>query len=243
MKRKYTAFTLLEMLIVISIIIVIGAIGMSSFLGLHNTVKMNEYMMNLEQDIRAIQRASLLLERNVDENWLYGIGIDFRNVDPDGNYIPFKWCTPDRDYGHISTTSIVPAYEPGITGSEKFPHDSEISGTFCGADVGGKEQLRTLPGYERSLTIPKANIFFGPEEDQEKEGFNPPKIVVFESVSGRAFFYSEDGKLLNYEEDEDGRLVMKEPDELQNLMITIEPIARGTPRQITIQHLSGRVHN
>lgn len=243
MERKYTAFTLMEMLIVLSIVMILGGIGISSFLGLNNTVKMNEYTMNLEQDIRRMQRASMLLERNPMENWLYGIGIDFRDMYPDGEYVPFKWCTPYSDYGHISTTSIVPAYEPELgLGGAKFPAGSEISGSLCESGIDNKNELRILSGFQPTLTIPKANIQFGRVLQEGEDEYPAPVIVLFESVSGRAFFYDEEGNLLNYERPDD-RLVMVGPDEVEDLIIRIKPIGRGVTRQITITHLTGKVHN
>lgn len=244
MTRKYTAFTLLEMLVVLGIIMILMGMTAASFLGLNNAVRMNEYMMTLEQDIRRMQRASMLLERNPIENWLYGIGIDFTNMEPDGEYRVFKWCTPYSDYGPVSTTSIVPAYEPGLgIESAEFPQFrlNNIQGNFCGGDVSNKTELRILPGYQNSLTIPFSEITFGPD-NEDLTDYNGPVIVVFESVSGRAFFYNKSGQLLNYYED-DNRLILRDTDEIQDLTITISPIARGGVRQITIKHLSGKVHN
>ncbi len=241
MKKKYSAYTLMEMLLVLGIMVVIGGIGTSSFMGLHNSVKMNEYTMTLEQDIRRIQRASMLLERNPMENWLYGIGIDFSRMDTgEGDYKVFKWCTPFADYGDITTTSKVPAFYPGETtlASAKLPVPFLGSeGNLCGSDIlpDDKSQLRIFSGYERSVTIPRSNLTF---EDE-----NSPRYVLFESVSGRAFFYDKNGNLLNYEI-VDGRLLIKDVNYIKDLSFKITPIAKGpTPRRITIKHLSGRVLN
>lgn len=243
MKKKYSAYTLLEMLLVLGIMVVIGGVGTSSFMGLHNTVKMNEYTMTLEQDIRRIQRASMLLERNPMENWLYGIGIDFsRMASGEGDYRVFKWCTPFPDYGDITTTSKVPAFDPNAIppslDSAALPTTSEPKGNICGSNIAfdDKTQLRILPGYERSITIPRSNITF--------EIGNDARYVIFESISGRAFFYDEGGNLLNYKINEDGRLVIEDAENIKDLVFKITPIAMGpTPRQITIKHLSGRVLN
>ncbi|HNR53455.1 MAG TPA: prepilin-type N-terminal cleavage/methylation domain-containing protein, partial [Candidatus Dojkabacteria bacterium] len=70
LKRRYPAYTLLELLLVLSIFSIIGGMTFASFDGLQNTVKMNEYMLNLEQDVRTIQRESMLLERTPGEDWL-----------------------------------------------------------------------------------------------------------------------------------------------------------------------------
>jgi prepilin-type N-terminal cleavage/methylation domain-containing protein len=231
-KNKYQAFTLLEMLVVMGIMVILGGMTFASFDGLQNTIKMNEYMLNLEQDIRGVQRASMLLERNPTENWLYGIGIDFADMNPDGNYTTFKWCTTDRDYGDITTTSKVPGYDPSIgidSASLPLPPGDIATGT-CGVDVASPSELRRLYGYETTLTMPKSNVTFGTNA----------RFVVFESVSGRAFFYADDGRLLNYRVEE-GRLLIN--DNIEDLVITIDPFGGTSTRRLIIKHLSGRIDN
>jgi type II secretory pathway pseudopilin PulG len=223
----------MEMLIVISILVILGGMTFASFYGLQNTIKMNEYMLNLEQDVRGVQRASMLLERNPIENWLYGVGIDFTSMNPDGDYTTFKWCTPFKNYGDITTTSKVPAFdssaEPLDLGSASLPSMEPESG-LCGSDIGPDSKLRRLYGYERTVSMPKSQVIF--ETDA--------KIVLFESVSGRAFFYDEGGNLLNYVIEE-GQLKIRDAENIEDIIITIKPFGGTATRQLTINHLSGRV--
>jgi type II secretory pathway pseudopilin PulG len=223
----------MEMLIVISILVILGGMTFASFYGLQNTIKMNEYMLNLEQDVRGVQRASMLLERNPIENWLYGVGIDFTSMNPDGDYTTFKWCTPFGNYGDITTTSKVPAFdssaEPLDLGSASLPI-TPPQGSICGSEVIDKNQLRRLYGYERTVSMPKSQVIF--ETDA--------KIVLFESVSGRAFFYDEGGNLLNYVIEE-GQLKIRDAENIEDIIITIKPFGGTATRQLTINHLSGRV--
>jgi type II secretory pathway pseudopilin PulG len=231
-KNRYEAFTLLEMLIVMGIMIILGGMTFASFDGLQNTIKMNEYMLNLEQDIRGVQRASMLLERNPAENWLYGIGIDFTDMNPDGNYTTFKWCSIFGDYGDITTTTKVPGYDLNNVGSTQLPlPEGDITGGTCDSDIVDASELRLLSGYGRTVTMPKATVTFE----------TPARFVLFESVSGRAFFYNEDGELLNYVES-DGKLRIVE-DDIDHLVITIDPFGGTATRQLTIKHLSGRIDN
>ena len=99
--KKYSAYSLLELLLVLAMLGIFGAMAFGTFNGLENTVKMNEYMLSLEQDIRTTQRAAMLLERDTDERWLYGIGIDFSSTETDGTYKKFKWCSEYSDYGAL----------------------------------------------------------------------------------------------------------------------------------------------
>ena len=92
-QNRYFAYTLVEMLVVISIFVIISAIGFSSFYGLRDAISLNEETLSLEQDIRYAQRAALFLERKVTDRWIYGIGIDFSKVESTRKYTLFKWCS------------------------------------------------------------------------------------------------------------------------------------------------------
>jgi hypothetical protein len=78
--------------------------------------------------------------------------------------------------------------------------------------------------------MPKSQVIF--ETDA--------KIVLFESVSGRAFFYDEGGNLLNYVIEE-GQLKIRDAENIEDIIITIKPFGGTATRQLTINHLSGRV--
>jgi len=115
--KKYSAYTLMELLVVMSIFMIFGTMSLGSFTGLQNTVKINEYMLNMEQNIRLVQRSAMLLERSVHERWIYGLGVDFTQTAVDGTvgqYEVFKWCSPFNDYGDVRTTSDFPDYDPGL---------------------------------------------------------------------------------------------------------------------------------
>ncbi len=231
MQNKYTAFTLLEMLVVMGIMMILMGMTFTSFSGLQDTVKMNEYMLNMEQDIRSVQRASMLLERNTEENWLYGLGIDFSKLKEEdgGIYTTFKWCSHYGDYGDPSTRGKVPGYSEGdrTLDGAKLP----IGNIEMGLCIDSNDTLKILPGYTSDLTPPKSVVEFN----------SAVRYVVFESVTGRAFFYDTGGNLLNYFFDEDGQLVIKDPDEVEELDFTITSLGAAAPRRLVIHHLSGRI--
>jgi hypothetical protein len=219
----------------------LGGMTFSSFSGLQNTVKMNEYVLTLEQDIRSVQRAAMLLERNSGEKWIYGLGIDFGNVgSTDGKYTVFKWCSPFDDYGNIATRSALLAYDPNSDlgtplgyGADKNGYIN-ISGGILDSnncDLSAySSTLHILSGYSQSLTTPKSTISIAPINDNVYA-----RYVIFESVSGRAFFYDKDGVLLNF--DSTGKMVeTPEP-----FVITIKPYSNGNTRIISIGNLSGKV--
>ncbi len=231
MGNKYTAFTLIEMLVVMGIMMILMGMTFTSFSGLQDTVKMNEYMLNMEQDIRSVQRASMLLQRNTEENWLYGLGIDFSQLDPDGKYIPFKWCTPFSDYGDASTRGKVPGYREGdgTLDGAKLPVGDIETGLCIGTEAQGK--LKLLTGYTTDLTMPKSTVQYN----------SNVRYVVFESVTGRAFFYDFEGNLLNYSMDGGQVVIEDDPSSVEELDFTIKSLGAAAPRTIRVHHLSGRI--
>jgi len=227
----------MELLVVLSIFSILGAMTFSAFGNLQNTVKMNEYTLTLEQDIRSVQRAAMLLQRDSGEKWLYGLGIDLgaMDVNRDGVYTVFKWCSPFSDYGDILTKSSLPAYTPSKTLGAPTGVMSELNGYLTVTNIGGScgsdnsSSLAVLPGYDKSTKTPMATITV-----TEINGL-VPRFVIFESVSGRAFFYDETGILLNYTSD--GKLI----DDPLPLVITIAPDSEVNTRIITIRNLSGKI--
>lgn len=237
--KRYPAYTLLELLVVMGIAIILTGITLSSFGSLENTVKMNEYVLTLQQNIQNVQRASMLVERNPGENWIYGIGMDFGHMSDTGSYTVFKWCSPFTDYGDTRTKSELPNFDPSILGigspipgtqdtNGNMPNRSTIStDTNCPANTVNSE-LRTMLGYSTSTETPKSSISI------TKIGNVTPRFVLFESVSGRAFFYDQQGQLLNYKSD--GTLQSTD-----SFVITIDPQGTGSVRVLTISNLSGKV--
>ena len=242
-KNKYPAYTLLEMLVVMSIFIILGGMTFSSFDGLQNTIKMNEYMLNLEQDIRNVQRSAMLLQRSSGEKWIYGLGIDFSDMGEDGVYKVFKWCSPYEDYGdNVATKSNVPAYNSSISGGEigfsngYLPVGEIPTLNFCNLGViDGEDQtgyLRTIAGYDRSITLPKSQIILGNGDASDA------KYILFESVSGRAFFYDSVGALKNYVA---GGKIIDDPNAILDFKITITPLGKGSTRDLSVRNLSGKI--
>lgn len=235
-QTKYSAYTLLELLVVMSILAILGAMSFSAFGSLQNTVKMNEYMLTLEQDVRSVQRAAMLLQRDPDEKWLYGLGIDFGDMKDDGSYTVFKWCSPFGDYGDVTTRSSLPSYKPGldlgVTANGYLPITNGISPNVTCDISDVKSTLNVLPGYERSVKTPKATFTIS---DIGTGVVVKPRYVVFESVSGRTFFYDREGKLLNY--DIKGKMV----ETPQSFTITIIPQAKVSSRTFSIGNLSGKI--
>ncbi|HRZ84938.1 MAG TPA: type II secretion system protein, partial [Candidatus Dojkabacteria bacterium] len=95
---RYSGFTLIELLIVMSIIVLLSGLSFSTYQNFQSTIRLNEFINGFEQNIRKVQRDAMLLEKSSNEGWIYGLGIDLRNIEDTVNgtfgvYYPFKWCS------------------------------------------------------------------------------------------------------------------------------------------------------
>ncbi len=239
--NTYSAYTLFELLIVMSILTIFGAMSFGAFNGLQNTVKMNEYMLTLEQDIRSAQRSAMLLQRGTNERWLYGIGIDFSTTESDGTYKKFKWCSQFNDYGAIETKSDFPNYNPNesvsdCTGSQNacLPNPVETEDTDCSFSAFEGEITKLVPvsGNISNISAPKSVITLSTDIGSGLD----IQYVLFESVSGKAFFYNSNGALVNYDQDGD-----PEEGSMSNFTIQIDPMSTGKSHSLTVDNLSGRI--
>lgn len=247
---KCRGFTLVEMLIVMSIIIILMALSFVAYQRLQTTVRLNEYTNNFEQNIRKVQRDAMLLEKKPNSRWVYGLGIELKNINKPGTfgeYKTFKWCSPFADYGDdVRTRSIVPNYDSS----------SDISSTNGNINTEGIQKVDCTIGTQTSVLSeyslygdsrvgtsidtwpPKSTITlsaFPYYADQNKINAANVGYILFEAVTGRAFFYTADGKLVNTD------LKGNPLSNAQNLVIRIVPDRGGNGKKITIFNLSGRV--
>lgn len=241
--RGYRAFTLIEMLIVIAIIIILGTLSLAAYQRMQVVMRTNEYINSLEQDIRKIQRDAMLLDRKQGEGWPFGIGIDFRDMGKEtslGSYKVFKWCSGEAEYGGRRTTSSVPGYAKNESGTQNLPASMKWrEGDSC-ASFG--ETLLRLPIRYLDLKPPKSTITVHNTVVTNREGGTPRPtelgFVLFESVTGKAFFYDTSGKLINYQARSGNMELVGNP---AHLIITVKPLRGGVGKNLTIENISGRM--
>ena len=194
--KKIKAYTLMEMLVVMTILIIVLSIGLYSYVAYVETTKYNQDVANLQNDIRTMQRASMLFKKDADDGWVYGVGIDFDGViKGEGTYQFFKWCSGFEEYGDPKTTGKYPNYDEilgssGITVASVIPYEKK-----CGDLPQGQDGVASLSGYGSGKLNLEEDVVMGyvnPEDD------NPliVRFLLFESVTGRAFFFDKDGIFL-----------------------------------------------
>lgn len=167
-----------------SIMMILLSVGFYSYTSFTETTKFNQDVANLQHDILILQRASMLLERNPGENWVYGLGIDFSDIgtpDTNGEYTFFKWCSEFTDFGAPKTKGIYPAYDEEHPDTGSLPLIGGIKNTSCVPDTG--EYLTNLNRYNKGVLNLKERVDIPSNID----------YIVFESVSGRAFLYDSNG--------------------------------------------------
>jgi type II secretory pathway pseudopilin PulG len=238
--RKYSAFTLAELLIVMTITLILSSMAISSFGGLRSSVILNEGATNIQQILRTAQRSAMLLKRDIDERWIYGVGVDFTTVEEDGKYRVFKWCSPYQIYGAPSgvlpsfyATSKFPNYNPEELLTDQngsLPVDAWVddcigstSPVSRGVFTEVKSEITTIVEQPTIVEIPTISA-------GEKIGY-----VVFESISGRAFMYNESGSLLNYNADGDS---VDTPDNFSVLLSTNDG---SRSLHIGVSNISGKI--
>jgi type II secretory pathway pseudopilin PulG len=233
--RKYKGYSLMEMLVVMSIIIIIMGIGFGTFAGLHSSISLSEDIATLIQDVKNAQRSAMFIERRSTERWLYGIGLDFSRLESDGYYRMFKWCSPFDEYGDILTQSSFPNYDPGFSVSlTNGTLRTTNAYTTSSCPTGSPEsRIISFEGYTRNISN---NLYtFNRSTNPSQDVGGTPVYLLFESVSGKAFMYDSDGVLVNY--DTDGNLI----NDRTKLVIGFRSKTVGVERGLTIDNISGRV--
>lgn len=246
-KRKYSAFTLIEMLVVMIILIVLGALSYAAYQDMHTTIRINEYASVLEENIRRVQREAMLLKREPGESWIYGLGIDFSKIDQEGTfgeYKVFKWCAEDMDYGGPKTTSDIPGYDSNRAyGGNNGQLPARPAAVGLCAGVASRKELK---GYDVGLKPPKGRIELSSNSVvMETIPGNTPYVhyILFESVTGRAFFYSNSWELVGYNKDRDGKPQLQQVG-VKPFEIVITPLTSGRSsrkKKISIDMFSGKV--
>jgi type II secretory pathway pseudopilin PulG len=202
---QYPSYTIMEVLVVLAVVIVLGTLGAFAFGGFRDSTIARENIENIKQNVQLAQQKSMLLERGTNENWIYGIGIDFTQIDQ-GVYRFFKWCSPFDTYGHPMTRSERPAFDPTQDVGEPLNIEGTVLNAYLPLNLDSSEGSRDMCNLG-VLSYPSSALvrLSGMEDIRLSVGFNiglgtfdpPPSYLVFEAVTGRAFLYNADGSPSN----------------------------------------------
>lgn len=179
----------MEMLVVMTIMIILLSVGFTAYASFTETTKYNQDVADLEQDIIIIQRAAMLLERDPQEYWVYGVGIDFgglSQVPSTGEYRFFKWCSEFEGFGHSWTKGRYPRYDDD---------DDTVNGQILNTSL---MDASTCDATTENRLLPLSTYGTGDLSLQEDVSISSDiRFLLFESVSGRAFLYDTDGNLID----------------------------------------------
>jgi prepilin-type N-terminal cleavage/methylation domain-containing protein len=227
--KKYEAFTLLELIIVMTIMTIISWISVLSYRSLMDSFAMNEVSLTIAQDIRSAQRSAMFLDREGNERWLHGIGLDFSRIEDEREYDIFKWCSEFNNYDNseASLTGELPNYSGGEIDDVKIAEELAMGSDCLRADGGGDDGLLVT---ETKRFGDYTNLDF------KLDGV---EYILFESVSGKAFFYDSSRNLLNYEP---GDVVILK-NNLERFDLRLGPMRKAglAGRNLKVQPVSGMI--
>lgn len=195
------AFTLVEMLIAMTVTAVLMGLSASGYMGLRTTMILKQSAENLRSDIMYAKRSSMLVKRESSENFVKGVGVDLASLY--GNepaYRIFKWC---------SDTSSYEDYEERYLRVTVYGSPDDYYGD-C-KEV-GTSQLASIPGY--SYLTPLAEGL-----DFRISPNNLIRFIFFESPTGEMYMYDCNGNEL--EIDQSVRLIYNVGSRSYEVEITI----------------------
>ncbi len=196
-QKTYSAFSLIEMLLVMAIFIILLSVGFLSVSDVMSAMAVNNAVAAIKEDVRYAKRSAMFLDREVGEYWVYGIGVDFTDIE-NGNYKLFKWCSEYENFDSRidKMNSELPAWDPTSTSPDDLPayNSSEICNSSTKNEIIAISRELSEGGPETHVQVKFLNIYLKEDADTTL-----PSYILFESSTGRAFIYDEDGKLLNYD--------------------------------------------
>lgn len=222
-EENYKGFTLVELLLVMGISIILSAVGYNGFLSIRESFTARENVELIIQDIESTKLKAMNMESGKDATWIYGFGIDFteaNDLDDMGDYTFFKWCSPVEEYGatFLGYGKVTENILPNLSTTKDL---DELINDYPLCNTNGPYQNGRIPTcyYLEECILERTGLIktneFTTLLDREKNqmeilpNYNTglpsyPLFLVFESLTGRAIIYNDNGLPQGYAESADG---------------------------------------
>ncbi|MFH1547434.1 MAG: prepilin-type N-terminal cleavage/methylation domain-containing protein [bacterium] len=181
-----SGFTLVEMLVSMTIIALILGLSAAGYNGLRTTQILKQSAETLKSDIMYAKRSAMLIKRNEGENWINGVGIDLASMSmEEGGYRLFKYCGEDTGYVDYSTqyiSNVVSLFD--IEGGQTPAPPSDYYGDCKTTET---SEFTSLPGYLMVDKISDTLQFLVSEYPESL--INSVRFLFFESPTGEMHLY------------------------------------------------------
>lgn len=209
---KINAFSMVELVVVLAVVGIVGAVGIGSSTAYINSTDVNEYTSNLQLDILNTQRKAMLLQRDFGESWPYGISLRFESSST-YKYKDSKFCSTYKEFDSTKRKLVdkLPSFSGG---SISFNNGRYPLNVFVG---GSSEEEGVTEQKSSSYNNCTANsltdyIVLTPQDPRPyypgvsvSFSFNNSPVIVhnifFESITGRTIFYNQYGYSLIHKAD------------------------------------------
>ena len=178
---KADGFTLVELLLVMSIISMLLLMGVGGFISMRNTQQLEQYSQTVFSEVRNQHRSSLLYNRELGETWVWGNIVDVTGM-TSGENPPevriYKYCA--LAFGDFET----------------YPKE----GTPLPVEASNKDDSGSgrCNGTRALVLINKLDISFTIGEVQAiTDSGHEPAYIVFETLSGKVHYYDAAGTELD----------------------------------------------
>jgi prepilin-type N-terminal cleavage/methylation domain-containing protein len=176
-KTYEKGFSLVEVLVVMTIVAVLFGLGWNAFYSLRRTMRLRQATENLKAELKYAQRSAMFIRRDSGERWINGVGIDFegmKDTDADLTYTVFKWCSSSDNYVD---------FEDEVS---NFPIE------YGDCISGSNQALTPLQGKE-DVYVSSENLNFALGFKGSADLGESLRFIVFEAVTGYPHFFDEDG--------------------------------------------------
>lgn len=180
--KNSEAFTLVEIIAVMAIVTAIFVLSWGAFYRMRTTMRLRQVAETMKADLVYAQRSAMFVQRNVDENWTYGIGVDIAGMVDGGedlSYTVFKWCSGGEYYPYNDKAFL--------SAMSNDPYGASTDCRSSKTEIIAVEDKENIPVSSQGMT---AAVGYGNAEQDVR-------FIVYESVTGIPHFFASDGSSIS----------------------------------------------